>query len=78
MPPFADIKEDLWSLRKRRNRPATAAVVVSAESRTPAADEVSKAAAKRLAAEVELKAAGSQVAEKRAGKAVRLLGKLSF
>jgi hypothetical protein len=69
LPPIENMKEDLWSLRKKRNRQATAAVVARAESRTPAADKVSKAAAKGPAVVVEQKVVGSLAAVKPVDKA---------
>lgn len=62
----------LWLQRKRRLRQATAAVVVSEGSRTLAAEEINKAAAKRPAAVIEQKVAGSPVAARAVDKVVSL------
>src|SRR5688500_20340728 len=50
----------LWLQRKRRLRQATAAVVVREGSRTLAAEEINKAAAKRPAAVIEQKVAAAR------------------
>jgi hypothetical protein len=69
---------NLWLQRKRRHRQATAAVAASAESRTLAAEEINKAAAKRPAAVIEQKVAGSPAAARAVDKVVRPCGETSI